>query len=86
MAPKYNVYNNNCQRFVIGLLNKICEPDRVKVITSYSAITQTKRGFDAPFVSSQTKVSKEQEFDLPPKDEALKVAESIMAEHTPTMS
>ncbi|KAJ7137903.1 hypothetical protein C8R44DRAFT_975861 [Mycena epipterygia] len=35
MLPRYEVRTNNCQKFVIELLNLICDPGRKKVTTSF---------------------------------------------------
>jgi hypothetical protein len=35
MLPLYEVRTNNCQKFVIELLNLICDPRRKKVTTSF---------------------------------------------------
>ncbi|KAF7356348.1 DUF862-domain-containing protein [Mycena venus] len=35
MLPRYEVRTNNCHKFVIELLNLICDPGRTKVTTSY---------------------------------------------------
>ncbi|KAH6913851.1 hypothetical protein BKA70DRAFT_1217554 [Coprinopsis sp. MPI-PUGE-AT-0042] len=87
MRPGYNLYDNNCQKFVIDLLEKICEPGREKVITSYSYLTQTKMGVEIPFLSSHAeatpKEEEEEEVELPTKSEGLARAGSIMDEHTP---
>jgi hypothetical protein len=44
MKPLYDVRHNNCQKFVIELLNLICEPGRRKVMTSFkwSAIEKSE--------------------------------------------
>ena len=39
MPEMYNAYNNNCQTFVISLLDIICRAGRKKVNTSYSLTT-----------------------------------------------
>ncbi|TEB28781.1 hypothetical protein FA13DRAFT_1793645 [Coprinellus micaceus] len=86
MKPVYDVYDNNCQMFTIGLLNVICEPGREKVLTSYSYITQTKMGFQIPFLSHESPAQHTQEIELPARDEvAAKKASSIMDEHTPRL-
>ena len=83
MRPGYNVYDNNCQKFVIGLLNKICDPGRRKVTTTYSYITQTARGIPFSGTKPTETTTKKEEMDLPTKDEGLRLAETLMNERTP---
>ncbi|TEB18485.1 hypothetical protein FA13DRAFT_1648715 [Coprinellus micaceus] len=85
MKPVYDVYDNNCQKFTIGLLNVICEPGREKVTTSYSYIAQTKMGFQIPFLSHESPAQHTQEIELPARDEVAAKASSIMDEHTPRL-
>lgn len=84
MRPAYNLYDNNCQKFVMDLLDKICEPGREKVITTYSWIKQVKMGVEIPILNSHLGLAtpKEKGIELPTKDEALSRAGSIMEEYT----
>jgi len=86
MKPVYEIYSNNCQKFTIELLNKICEDGRQKVITDYSYITQTKMGIHIPFLSHDSEVKHQEAIDLPSKEEAVAKAISVMDEHTPRVA
>jgi hypothetical protein len=44
MPHTYDLYNNNCQSFVIRLLDAICRPGRTKVRTNYS-LTSLQIGY-----------------------------------------
>lgn len=86
MDPVYGVYDNNCQKFTIGLLNKICESGREKVITSYSMFTQTKMGVQIPFLSHDSGSHESHDVDLSGRDEAVEKALAIMGEQTPQLN
>ncbi|KAF8210861.1 hypothetical protein K438DRAFT_1959076 [Mycena galopus ATCC 62051] len=53
MLPRYDVRKNNCQNFVIELLNLICDPGRKKVMTSgaWSAIEAAEEWEPLPMMS-----------------------------------
>ena len=77
MPPLYNIYDNNCQKFVMNLLQIICEPGCTKVATSWS--WGVKLGVQLPATSH----SEEKEIDAPGKEEGLSTALKLMSNQTP---
>jgi len=83
MAKPYNIYNNNCQLFVIKLLDLICQAGRTKVTTSYTFISGTKAGVFGGNESQATEGEVAQPLTEEELKKVLNGAQALMNENTP---
>ncbi|KAJ8085001.1 hypothetical protein PM082_003778 [Marasmius tenuissimus] len=75
MPPVYNIYDNNCQCFVLKLLDIICEHGRRKAATSWSWGVQM----------GVLSLPQEKEIEAPGKDEGVSGAQAFMNDKTPRL-
>lgn len=85
----YRLVDNNCQKFVLKLLDVICANGRKKVYTSYSRFTLTA-GFIPGDLPDEVKAGDEVEVayaeDGSAQIDLLNKALEIMDENTPTVA
>ncbi|KAF8601275.1 hypothetical protein BDV93DRAFT_545948 [Ceratobasidium sp. AG-I] len=77
MVPIYNVWNNNCQSFVIELLNLICGPDRTLVLTNQLKYRDGDKERAEKELEAATKEA---------RDQARSKAEDLMNDETPLLN
>jgi len=80
MQRTYNVFNNNCQDFVIKLLNKICAPGRIKLLTNHGTMMVPEES-EAFMIADKSYMDK-----IETKEDSVKTAETIMKENTPEVT